>query len=1427
MRGERDEEPRSPAVANCCHADSLRSGCDLGCSSKLTLNVHPPISIPPPLSPHFSISTYSQNPPNTASHINSDVLDKIYGAVAGLEPSGPGPSRADWEAVDGMLKRRKRVWSKEMIFLRGKTCNHRLDDALRFVSGCTEFFKEVRYLIFESLGRVHGPEMKGVEAIKKSIATNLVPHFNEYAHVLEGRKPADCLLEFLGCGVCMAKEIGLVPADNIVGRVPFFVEEDYIADKRSSRRLKKDPPQFDGDEGVAPMEESESESNKDDTVMETRPREGLGNIGLPATMDAAKGGTLAQLAAAEFMVTNYDQFNAALECTAVAATADDYRFLRPPSNAAAIIKRLLKTVWPKENEAFPLPSDDGCGDLVNVFLSLNKQQTKKWSKNKNKLNKNISNMKDLFILSLSEAPSVVIHFPLTSSIIEWHSRLPPQKVTADAVSSDTFYKKITQVGVALRSTFTPEAYGVIRHMHYKCGLAARQLVPILQYAFVFFFGFAAPLGAIPSTPSIRNNENLHHLRDQMDHRQKLDSFILANPGAKVYMQFDETGFKGNERHVSVVSFFDEEEDSPKFYLRSLKATPGKNARESATEDHMILSADGLSATLAAAYAGSTSDGAASGANAVLAKLQFVARGDLTQDDLKMAASKIKTLDASGRAKFFKSLNQQEWWKEFEHIEIDPETSVRKLSAVISSLPVEIQSEFVLLLSSSFAFSVWKWDEMHIVNLINKHMSETANGVQDIYDHLSPHPINVLFSVHYMYSQSIDCVKAQAEDWMEQKGIHCNNPPAAKYARWLSNHEAAKHTLALLELKNKKGEKFVEFFRHVTNAKGVLPKIRDVAARLYVQLQDARVLAGIQFEVDFAEWHTKKVMAWNRSRSRQGFNVGFRMLDYAYRLYWKDRVSWEKLDPDTWYEHSAFAKTNAYICKIGDADEEEAMKSSIAEAFVKGRKLHDKYYKHLNEAPCFLLNMFCEGRSGGSIRVAAAAVWAYRKKTNSDTASGFRHFNKPDLDKVHDIAFQKMVDDDPNAGEKLDSLWRLWCLDDALPDLAAMSKNEAVNQDDDIVRQFTRNLPGSPAGCNFPQLYKVVKLTISPWATTCMICELLFSQMKNNEKMGESAESLDQKIMYLINIFGGDREELKELTANWKKRSAKDDETPEQVRRAAELLLQRLKDRYDEGRMKEVGTHASAGVVGMRTAEKRKVTDRYLENLEHNEDSDEVWAKRREEYKLTPSKHQVSRKAAAAVKPFQRQLAVIMEKPLAGFKKMIFWNGLKVPALKATIGLHLPLISHIIRPASKKGAGLREEAERLTDPTVKDLQDREDREEAAKLAKKKLAKKKRKRKASQEEEKEETEEESLRIVTKQEQVSLVLAVMRGTKNGGGECKICKRKHAGGIVCMLGVNCEDPAGFSDLEALGPVFRVVKEEGDGNRTSHVVDAGVARLL
>ena len=103
----------------------------------------------------------------------------------------------------------------------------------------------------------------------------------------------------------------------------------------------------------------------------------------------------------------------------------------------------------------------------------------------------------------------------------------------------------------------------------------------------------------------------------------------------------------------------------------------------------------------------------------------------------------------------------------------------------------------------------------------------------------------------------------------------------------------------------------------------------------------------------------------------------------------------------------------------------SMKGRISDAFKKAKQLLRKYYRNFTEAPQFLLNIFCRGRAGGCVRVAAAAVWKFRKDSNSDSKPGFYKFEKPDLLLGSDADFQKMVDADPNAGEKLDSLWRLW------------------------------------------------------------------------------------------------------------------------------------------------------------------------------------------------------------------------------------------------------------------------------------------------------------------------------------------------------------------------------------------------------------------
>ena len=168
----------------------------------------------------------------------------------------------------------------------------------------------------------------------------------------------------------------------------------------------------------------------------------------------------------------------------------------------------------------------------------------------------------------------------------------------------------------------------------------------------------------------------------------------------------------------------------------------------------------------------------------------------------------------------------------------------------------------------------------------------------------------------------------------------------------------------------------------------------------------------------------------------------------------------------------------------------------------------------------------------------------------------------------------------------------------------------------------------------------------------MICELLFSQMKAFQKAGESAEGLDQKLLYLNNILRPSKEELRKFLQHWKTHSARDDATLEQMAESVRLLIERASN-HSEDRMTEVGTILKSGANNMRTTKKKQVTDRFLEQLVETEDDPVKRKQEIEEYKSAPSAHERLRKAQASLLPYQRQLVVVLEVALPGLPKRSF------------------------------------------------------------------------------------------------------------------------------------------------------------------------------
>ena len=67
--------------------------------------------------------------------------------------------------------------------------------------------------------------------------------------------------------------------------------------------------------------------------------------------------------------------------------------------------------------------------------------------------------------------------------------------------------------------------------------------------------------------------------------------------------------------------------------------------------------------------------------------------------------------------------------------------------------------------------------------------------------------------------------------------------------------------------------------------------------LYVAAMDPRVNAGTVFECEYRAVIWQKQNGWNRSKSRQGFRNGFRIMDLAERIQLTDKKVWSNLISD--------------------------------------------------------------------------------------------------------------------------------------------------------------------------------------------------------------------------------------------------------------------------------------------------------------------------------------------------------------------------------------------------------------------------------------------------------------------------------------------------------------------------------------------------
>ena len=503
------------------------------------------------------------------------------------------------------------------------------------------------------------------------------------------------------------------------------------------------------------------------------------------------------------------------------------------------------------------------------------------------------------------------------------------------------------------------------------------------------------------------------------------------------------------------------------------------------------------------------------------------------------------------------------------------------------LPEPLQRRMSLrLLNDDAAYKPFVGDDMHKQDLIYKMFSLTAWGkCPPLHDLDDKHPVSVGYSFYYAYQDSTTNLAALSDSFMGEQGPWSTQPPVAKYNRWGYNYQSMRRLLHTLTFKSKnpehEGKPFLEFFRHASLSSMVPPKVREVCSRLYKHCGDPEILFMMQVEVDYALFYGDIIMNWNRARSHQDFNPGFRIFDIAERVENEDNASWENVE--NWQTSEKFAKSMKAAEEIQDDERREQVLSAVTRALIAANNKRKKLYKYLVEAPLFMLHMFTPGKAGAAIRVGAKHVVDFRKSVGLPL-NGLDQLDHPNPLWQHDKKFQDIVDADPKAGSKLHAVFTLWTLDEQVEGLKVLARMKETPEDVDLMQAFIKGEAVGPLG----DLYTRCCYTIAPLPTTCMIVELLFSQVKQNTNLGESDLGVDSRVSYKFNILHKTRDKLRGMIDSWKgnaeepwkKGSAKVSETKEQVL-ASVMYLKSSMNKYSKERMKKIGSRRS--FVGVRTS----------------------------------------------------------------------------------------------------------------------------------------------------------------------------------------------------------------------------------------------------
>lgn len=531
-----------------------------------------------------------------------------------------------------------------------------------------------------------------------------------------------------------------------------------------------------------------------------------------------------------------------------------------------------------------------------------------------------------------------------------------------------------------------------------------------------------------------------------------------------------------------------------------------------------------------------------------------------------------------------------------------------------------------------------------------------------------HHKQLLYQRWFMIEQDEEAVRAQMGIYMGLKGKSLNEKKAPKMCvtRWQLVGNAAASWLKCKEELDCRGDPaFPGIFRHMANreTRGSVPHKGWMF--LANHCMDPRFHVAMLWE----EEHNQRwswLCAWNRAESRQGFSPGFRIMDIIERSVYDDALWWERVrdDPTT-----AYPKTVAAIKAMGPLLSAQYL-GFLDKGIAAGYQEHLKLYDYQSEPKFLFLHLFCCGKSGSCMRCIAAVL--------SERLLGFRDkgFSAPVAGRADDRWYADKLSTE-GAKDELVSFALHWGLDspDVLPDLVALSWNLADTRDGDIITyEFVH-------GRAHKTLFSHFCFSLAALATTCVIVELLFSQMKNVQMANESSESVDQELMFIFNVLGDGRKLRREMLAHTKSGNGRHVHTKEQIVVLCKQALA-IAERYSPAAMEGIrGRRSFAGSLA--AADKKtalrgaRVKNEKMDARKTSDPTPADWDASEAATRAMPLAVQVEEATLLAIVQRQRIFAVVMEEKITGQVngEAMFWAKIKggVKPYLAEVRKLLPLV----------------------------------------------------------------------------------------------------------------------------------------------------------